>query len=343
MEAEGKTATPRPLLFPHSLPHSFPAAFILAQWFGRYGVGMRLKVYRAPRMADAMARVRAELGPDALILASRQVGDGVEVTAALEPEEEWAAPPLVPSSTPVRPPPSRAALSFHGVPVALHAALGHGDLADALGAVFGFAPLPLAGSDPPLLLTGPPGAGKTLTIAKLTARLVMAGVTPLVITADGRRAGAIEQLAAFTRVLEVDLVVADHPVTLGRALARRPHGTPVLIDAPGLDPFDPKQAAELRTLAAVAGATTVLVLQAGLDPAEAADLARAHAELGATLMIATKLDLARRLGSVLSAASAGRLALTEAGVGPGVADGLLSFTQAELAARLLAAVPDHRA
>ena len=60
-------------------------------------------------------------------------------------------------------------------------------------------------------------------------------------------------------------------------------------------------------------------------------------------MVATKLDLARRLGSVLSAASAGHLALTEAGVGPGVADGLIRFTQAELAARLLAAVPDPRA
>jgi len=84
-------------------------------------------------------------------------------------------------------------------------------------------------------------------------------------------------------------------------------------------------------------------LQAGLDAAEAADLARAHAEVGATLMIATKLDLARRLGSVLSAASTGRLALTEAGVGPGVADGLISFTQDELAARLLAAVPDPHA
>jgi flagellar biosynthesis protein FlhF len=290
-------------------------------------------------MADAMARVRAELGPDALILASRQVGDGVEVTAALEPEDDLPAPSLAPSHDP----PSRAALSFHGVPVALHAALGRGDLAAMLGTVLGFAPLPLAASDPPLLLTGPPGAGKTLTTAKLMARLVMSGVTPLVITADSRRAGATEQLSVFARVLKLDLVVADHPVSLGRALARRPHGTPVLIDAPGLDPFDRAQAEELRTLAAVAGATTVLVLQAGLDTAEAADLAHAHAELGATLMIATKLDLTRRLGSVVSAASAGCLALTEAGVGPGVVDGLISFTQAELAARLLATVPDHHA
>jgi flagellar biosynthesis protein FlhF len=304
---------------------------------------MRLKLYRAPRMAEAMARVRAELGEDALILSSRQVGDGVEVTAALEPEDE--APPLALKLglKPAADTPLRAALKYHGVPSALHGALGRGDLATALDAACAFAPLPLAASDPPLLLVGPPGAGKTLTTAKLAARLVMSGVTPSVITADGCRAGATEQLGAFTRLLKLDLVVADHPVSLARALSRLPRTAPVLIDAPGLDPFDPAQAAELRTFAAVTGATTVLVLQAGLDPAEAADLARAYAELGATLMIATKLDLARRLGSVLSAATAGRLALTEAGVGPGVADGLIRLTQDELAARLLATASDHRA
>ena len=48
---------------------------------------MRLKLYRAASMAEAMARVRAELGADALILATRRVGDGVEITAALEPDD----------------------------------------------------------------------------------------------------------------------------------------------------------------------------------------------------------------------------------------------------------------
>ena len=64
---------------------------------------MRLKLYRAPKMAEAMARVRAELGPDALILGSRRVADGVEITAALEPEAP--APPQDPAR--------RAALEYH--------------------------------------------------------------------------------------------------------------------------------------------------------------------------------------------------------------------------------------
>jgi flagellar biosynthesis protein FlhF len=287
---------------------------------------MRLKLYRAPGMAEAMRRVRAELGADALILATRRVGDGVEITAALEPEEE--APPPLPPADPAR----LAVLAFHGVPAVLHAALQQGELETALGNTIPFAALPL--SEQPLLLVGPPGAGKTLTVARLATRLMLAGVLPMVITADGKRAGATEELAAFTRLLGVSLIVASHPVTVGRALTRHQPGSPVLIDTPGCDPFAPAQLEELSVLAAAAGAVMVLVLPAGLDPAEAAEIAGAYGAAGAGLLVATRLDLAHRLGGILAAASAG-LALAEAGVGPGAADGLLPITPAWLAARLM--------
>ena len=39
---------------------------------------MRLKLYRAGGMAEALRSVRAELGPDALILSTRRVGGGVQ-------------------------------------------------------------------------------------------------------------------------------------------------------------------------------------------------------------------------------------------------------------------------
>ena len=286
---------------------------------------MRLKLYRAHAMAEAMARVRAELGEDALILATRRVGDGVEVTAALEPEDLRS--PLTPVD-----PARLAALDFHGVPAALHAALQQGELETALANAIPFAALPLG--EAPLLLVGPTGAGKTLTVARLATRLVMAGVLPMVVTADGKRAGATEQLAAFTKLLGISLIVACHPVTLGRALTRRQNAAPVLVDTPGCDPFDPAQVEELTALAATTGAAMVLVLPAGLDPAESTDQARAYAASGARLLVATRLDLARRLGGILAAANAG-LALTEAGIGPGAADGLLPITPAWLAARLL--------
>jgi flagellar biosynthesis protein FlhF len=290
---------------------------------------MRLKLYRAQSMADAMARVRAELGENALILATRRIGDGVEITAALEPDE--VPLPLAPPD-----PALLAALEFHAVPASLHAALHRGELEAALADTLPFAALPLGPNQQPLLLVGPPGAGKTLTVARLATRLVMAGVAPMVITADGKRAGATEQLAAFTRLLGINLIVACHPVTLGRALTHRQHAAPALIDTPGCDPFDPAQLEELTALAATADAAVVLVLPGGLDPAEAADLAAAYSAAGASLLVATRLDLARRLGGIVAASASARLALTEAGIGPDAADCLLPITPGWLATRLLA-------
>ena len=321
---------------------------------------MRLKLYRAPAMAAAMRQVRAELGPEALILSSRRVADGVEITAGLEADDPL--PPTAPPTAPPNPPPANPrapaprtpaprtpaprtpapppatpqalALAFHGASPGLQRKLSAGPLPFALAAVLRFADIPLAAGSPPLLLAGPPGAGKTLSIVRLATRLVMAGTMPLVITADGQRAGATEQLAAFTRVLGLTLLVASQPAALARALARRQDGAPVLIDAPGADLFDPAQRDALAGLAAATGAGIALVLPAGLDPGEAAEIAAGHADLGARLLVATWLDTARRLGSVLAAAEAG-LALAEAGIGPGAADGMVKLTPDLLSRRLL--------
>lgn len=292
---------------------------------------MRLRVFHAPRMAEAMAQVRAELGAEAVILGSRRTAGGVEVTAALEPAEPILIPPA-PLSAAAPAPPRPNALARHNLPPALAARLGQGALAERLAETLGFAPLP-DGMARPLLLAGPPGAGKTLSCAKLAARAVLGGAAPLVVTTDDARAGATEQLAAFTRLLGLSLAVAPGPAALAKALAHRAAGQPTFIDTAGCDPFDPAQAEALLLLARAAGATILAVLPAGLDAGEAADLARAFAALGARHLLPTRLDATRRLGGVLAAAAAG-LALTEAGTGPGAADGLTPLTPDWLARRL---------
>lgn len=308
---------------------------------------MRLKLYRAPSMADAMRQVRIALGPDALILSTRRVAEGVEVTAGLEAADERAIPPRSDLPFPTPQPPSYPALSitsphavalaFHGVSPTLRGRLAAGPLAFALSAALRFAPLPLSPGDRPLLLAGPPGAGKTLSTARLATRLVMAGIQPLVVTADGQRAGATEQLAAFTRVLGLKLLVASSPTALKRALTHRTSGAPVLVDTAGANPYDPAQSEALSTLAAAVNGRIALVLPGGIDPAEAADIAAAHRCLGAELLVATRLDVAHRIGSVLAAAEAG-LAMAEAGIGPGAADGMVPLTP-DLLARCLLRVP----
>ena len=289
---------------------------------------MRLKLFRAERMAAAMAQVRLEMGADALILSSRRVADGVEITAAIEEQ--------VPLALATPNPMIAHRLAYHGVPPHIAAVLADGPLPVTLAAQLRFAELGLGfGLDArPWLFAGLPGSGKTLTVARLATRLVMTGVQPLVITSDGRRAGAAEQLAAFTRLLGLDLIVASQPVALSRALARRAPGMPVLIDLPGASPFDMAQNEEMAGLLATACGRLAIVLPAGLDPGEAAETAAAFGEQGAEALVITRLDIARRIGCVLSAACAG-LALAEAGIGAGAADGLVPMTATLLAQRLM--------
>ena len=321
---------------------------------------MRIRIFRAATLAEAIAQIRAELGIDALILSDRCRGNLVEVTAALETGDTPALRHAVPSASlsssandlePFTPPETKqpdrrgrfvneagtanaAALAWHGLSPVLIAALSVGSLDAACARTFRFASLAIDAGDDPLLLAGPAGGGKTLTVARLATRLVLMGQQPMVITADGKRAGAVEQLAAFTRLLGLTMVAAGTPATLGRAVARREAGQPVLIDAPGLDLADKEQSSVLQALSEAAGAAMTLVLPCGLDPDEAQEIACAHAELGARTLIATRADVSRRLGGVLCAASASGLALAEAGVASAVADSLVSITPRFLGERL---------
>lgn len=280
---------------------------------------MRVKLYTAAGMPQAIASIREELGGEAVILSSRRIAGGVEVTAALEAAEP---PPPLPAAKPhAAPMPEVCLLRAHGTPETLAAKLRAAPLPFALSVVLRFQPLDAAVLKRPLLFVGPPGAGKTLTVARIATRLVLQGARPGVATADTRRAGAFEQLAAYTDLLGLEL--------------RRyggPGPAPLLVDTAGLDPFDAGDRDELLALAHAVKGTMLLVLPAGIDAGEAADLAHGFAECGAMRLVATRLDVARRLGGILAAAQ--RLPLAEAGIGPSAAEGLRPMTPELLAACL---------
>lgn len=295
---------------------------------------MRIRVIRAATMAEAMRRLTAELGPDAVLLSSRRVNGGFEATAALETDPADEPLPAVEPAPAPEPRAEAAALTFHNLPAPLRERLMAGPLEATLSAAFRFGGLPPLGQRP-LLLAGPPGAGKTLTLVKLAAQHVLEGEKPpLLLNADQQRPGAAEQLLGVAEVLRAPLAQATTPAAALQAIALRPPGGAVLIDTPGVDPFDPAQARMLAALIAATRAAVVLVLPAGLDCSEATELARAFRALGASHLLPTRLDAARRLGGVLAAASAGGLVLTVAGTGPEAAGGLLPLDAEWLAARL---------
>ena len=306
---------------------------------------MRLKTYTAATMAEAMDLVRQDMGEEAIIVGTRRGARsrGARVTAALE----TAAGITLPASEqdnekPDVPKTIRQALSYHGTPRRLAERLVEAAVerksddviiafAGALEAAFSFAPLPEVHAEKPAMLIGPPGAGKTVTVAKLAARAILAGRTVEMITTDTRRAGGVEQLAAFTRILRLELETADDAQALGRTVAARSGNTPLYIDTAGTNPFSDTEMESLGQLIAAAGAEPVLVLAAGSDAMEAADIASSFADLGATRLLVTRLDMARRVGSILAAADAARLKFCDVSITPYVADGLSAINPVSLA------------
>ena len=315
---------------------------------------MKLKTFTARSMPDAMQQVRESLGPDAIILSSMtETGDGqVRVTAALEDDPMDAAPVGAGADAPRRIERVQAALRFHRVPDSLIDRLSalagglHDDsatmaLAAALDAELRFAETTLAETRKPLLLAGPPGAGKSATAAKLCARARMSGLTPALISMDSEKAGGRDQIATFAKAMEASLHQANDAKDLAGAVRAATDADLVIVDTPGLDPFDPRALADIAACAGVAGAEAVLTLPAGLDATESAETAAVFAEIGAVGMIATKLDVTRRFGGILGAAQASGLALIAAGIAPTIADGLRPLNPVALA-RLLLPQDDKR-
>lgn len=256
---------------------------------------MRMRLFTGTDTAEAMAAARAALGPEALVLDQRRVRGGVEITAAVEPAEEARPAPV-------------DILARHGVPDRLARILGVSPL--ALPSRFRFGALPAA----PLMLVGPPGAGKTLATIRLATAAVLAGESPRVASADTRRAG--NELAALLGVLGLE----PHPAP----------ATATLVDTAGVDVFDPAS----RAVLPAAPAARVLVLPADLDAELAAELARAWRAAGCTHLIATRLDLTPRLGALLAAAEAGRLTLALASLSPATGTAMAALTPAFVAHRL---------
>jgi flagellar biosynthesis protein FlhF len=148
------------------------------------------------------------------------------------------------------------------------------------------------------------------------------------------RAGAVEQLAAFARVLGLPLHRVDGAFRLGAAAAGKP-GELVLIDSAGINPYNAGDRGELAQLIAGSGAEPILVLPAGGDPLDTLDLARIFRDLGCTRMIVTRLDMVRHLSSVITVIDALHLGLSEASLTPEVANGLTPFNAVVLARLLL--------
>ena len=109
----------------------------------------------------------------------------------------------------------------------------------------------------------------------------------------------------------------------------------VLIDTQGINPFSREDMKQAAILLGCADLDSVLVLPGGMDAEESGEIARAFASLDVHKLMATRVDMARRLGGILSAAQYGGMSFTEAGNTPKVANGLMNVTPQSLSRLLM--------
>jgi len=314
---------------------------------------MRLKSFHGANLNEVMRLVREALGDNAIIVATRddETG-GVRVTAAID---EVSAPPAsAAAKAPEAPEVTEGTeaietiaetLMRHQVPAHLAERLmatatqfANDDPILALGAAFDahfqFQPIVDEKMDKPLIFIGPPGAGKTLCTAKFATKATLSKRPVTVISTDTERAGGMEQLAAFTRLLKLNLIEIEDAHALRDAIGLQ-KGSHIFIDTPGRNPFVEAELKQMQALVNAAGGDATLVLPAGMDVNEALDMAHEFRGIGATRLLITRIDMIRRLGSVLQVAFEAHLPLANFSATSKVTEAPQPFNPITLARLLL--------
>lgn len=335
---------------------------------------MQLRTFLAKDMKQALASVRAEMGADAVIVASQSTkGGGIMVRAALDDAEE--APQAPQAVEPPEPPdvdaafhdtlirrlrekkselPGRrrfdraellAAFARNRLPEGLAHALaetaaktGLSDMTLALAAAIDqrmiSAPVDFNNAKA-ILLMGPNGAGKTAVAAKLGAHARLSGRIVTLVAHDVSGAGAVARLKDFADHLDAGIVTAESALALaGTVDALVKAGTLAIVDTAGFDPRRPKSAAAYAALAQIEPVEIIAVVSALTDSEEAAEIVLALARMGASRLVITGADLTRRMGALASAAMAADMAVAFVTRSPFVAGELETLTPLALA-RLL--------
>jgi flagellar biosynthesis protein FlhF len=161
-----------------------------------------------------------------------------------------------------------------------------------------------------VVVVGPTGVGKTTTIAKLAARWSMLhGSDDLaLVSTDGYRIGAREQLHTYARILGAPMHAANGAEELGQVLERLKSKKLILIDTAGMGPRDTRLAGQLAALQrGAARARVLLALPAHGEAQALEEILAAFAGAAPAACVLTKVDEAASLGAALSTAIRHRL------------------------------------
>jgi flagellar biosynthesis protein FlhF len=226
-----------------------------------------------------------------------------------------------------------AARVARGVPKAARRPLSLETLAVALGTELGSLVSGDESYAPVELFVGPPGAGKTTTIAKIAAReRARRGARLSLLAADGFRVGAVEQLRLYADLIGSPFAVARTPAEIERSLAAT--ASPILVDTAGRSIGDARALEVAERLSSLPGLRTHVVIPAGSSIRQAARLLDAYGDR-ARRVVLTRLDEGDSIAPLLKLIAERDLTVSYLGTGQRVPEDLERATAAALARHIL--------
>lgn len=181
---------------------------------------------------------------------------------------------------------------------------------------------------------GPPGVGKTTTIAKIAARERAGGGTRFgLIAADGYRVGAVEQLRIYADIIRAPFDSVRSTAELERALARRRR--PVLVDTAGRAPEDRGSRELFACLSAWQDVRTHLVVDAGQATQHVERTFDRYRDARPNRVVLTKLDQVDSLAPLVTILRRAGIPVSYLCAGQRVPDDLRTATASVLAGHVL--------
>lgn len=158
-----------------------------------------------------------------------------------------------------------------------------------------------------MMLVGPTGVGKTTTLAKLAWRFAHSAdgerrYKTGVITLDTYRIGAVEQLAQYTRIMQVEMIDVFELEDFKSALKSFSYCDVILIDTTGSSQHDREKLLKLDKFLKHSNAEidVTLVLSAVAKVEDLIDAYNNFSFLDIDTLIITKFDETRMFGNVFS-------------------------------------------
>jgi flagellar biosynthesis protein FlhF len=160
-----------------------------------------------------------------------------------------------------------------------------------------------------LVLVGPTGVGKTTTIAKLAAAYGVHGrwgerLRVVMITIDGYRIAAREQLEKYGEVMGIPVAYASNNEELRKTIAfYQDDADLILVDTIGKSPRDAVELGKMKAFLDACGtsAEVHLAINAGTKYSDGREILRQFAPFNYQSVVITKLDETSRVGNVISA------------------------------------------